>query len=166
MTSHSDTPFLLAGRMQHRKRHRSRKRATTSYHSTTPNDSTRRSPAQRRGDQGEDRALELLIAHGLHLLAHNLSCPMGEIDLIMRDGKVLVFVEVRARGSDRYGGAAASIGPDKHRRLRHAAQFFLPILARRHWHGQEPVCRFDVVALEASEIHWLRGALTDGESVA
>ena len=163
MTSLHDTPFLLAGRMQHRKRHRSRKQAAADQRITAANDTARRSPSHRRGDQGEDRALELLTAHGLQLLARNLSCPMGEIDLIMRDEDVLVFVEVRARGSDRYGGAAGSIGPDKRRRLQHTAQFFLPILARRHWHGKEPACRFDVVALESTETRWLRGALTEGE---
>jgi len=118
-----------------------------------------RSPTQRVGDQGENQALALLTSRGLHLLARNLSCSQGEIDLIMRDGDVLVFVEVRRRASKRYGGAAASISSSKRERLRRAARFFLPDLIRQHWHGIEPRCRFDVVALEPEGAVWLPHAL-------
>jgi len=154
--------FLLAGRMQRRKRRAqpawagaSRRAARQTAASRLP----RRSPAQRTGDRGEEQALSWLIAHGLRLLARNLSCPQGEIDLVMRDGDVLVFVEVRARRSRRYGGAAASIDPGKHRRLHRAACFFLPQLTRQHWQGVTPRCRFDVVALEPEGPIWLRAAL-------
>ena len=76
---------------------------------------------QRVGDAHEDAALRLLQARGLVLLARNLACRHGEIDLAMRDGAVLVFVEVRAR-RDARGGAAASIGAAKQRRLAQAAR--------------------------------------------
>jgi len=159
--------FLLAGRMQRRKRRaRAAWGGAARAASNTLNPAldrapamSCRSPAQRVGDQGEDQALALLTARGLHMLARNLSCPLGEIDLAMRDGDVLVFVEVRARRSKRYGGAAASIGPAKRRRLRRAARFFLPMLARQYWHGIEPRCRFDVVALEPDGPVWLPAAL-------
>jgi len=156
-----DLAFVLAGRMQRRKRRSARARFVGTVHTAPAAPHARRSPAQRAGDDGEDRALALLTAHGLTLLARNLSCALGEIDLVMREGNTLVFVEVRARRSQRYGGAAASIGPDKRQRLTRAAQFFLPQLARAHWQGREPVCRFDAVVLEHDTPHWLRGVIDE-----
>ena len=117
----------------------------------------RRSPTQRVGDAHEDAALRLLQARGLVLLARNLACRHGEIDLAMRDGAVLVFVEVRAR-RDARGGAAASIGAAKQRRLAQAAAYWLPRLAARHWRGVPPAARFDVVAFESGVARWLRDA--------
>ncbi|QVQ25742.1 YraN family protein [Achromobacter deleyi] len=118
----------------------------------------RRSPTQRRGDQHEAAALRLLQAQGLTLLARNLWCRAGEIDLAMRDGDTLVFVEVRARARTRYGGAAASIGREKQARLARAAAHWLPELARRHWRGTTPAARFDAVVFDAGQPQWLRGA--------
>jgi putative endonuclease len=108
------------------------------------------------GDAGEDRALAHLVASGLRLLARNYRTPGrggGEIDLVMReaDGTV-VFVEVRQRASRSFGGAAASVGHVKQRRILFAARHYLMRLA------QQPPCRFDVVSVEAGEIEWLRGA--------
>lgn len=117
-----------------------------------------RSPMQRRGDRHEDAALRLLQAHGLWLLARNLRTRMGEIDLVMRDGNTLVFVEVRARAATRFGGAAASIGHEKQARLAVAAAQWLPELARRHWAGALPAARFDAVVFDAGQAQWLRNA--------
>jgi putative endonuclease len=108
------------------------------------------------GDAAEDRALAHLVASGLRLLARNYRTPGlggGEIDLVMRaaDGTV-VFVEVRQRASRSFGGAAASVGHFKQRRILFAARHYLMRLA------QQPPCRFDVVSVEAGEIEWLRGA--------
>lgn len=118
----------------------------------------RRSPTQRNGDHHEAAALRLLRARGLMLLARNLRTRAGEIDLAMRDGDTLVFVEVRARGDGRYGGAAASIGREKQARVARAAAHWLPELARRHWRGRPPAARFDAVVFEAGHPQWLRGA--------
>ncbi|RYZ03636.1 MAG: YraN family protein [Comamonadaceae bacterium] len=77
----------------------------------------------------------------------------GEIDLVMRDRDgTLVFVEVRQRGTARYGGAAGSIGVGKQRRIVFAARHFLLRL------GQLPPCRFDVVSIEGGGIQWMRAA--------
>jgi putative endonuclease len=108
------------------------------------------------GDAAEDRALAHLLGSGLKLLARNYRTPGrggGEIDLVMRaaDGTV-VFVEVRQRASRSFGGAAASVGHVKQRRILFAARHYLMRLA------QQPPCRFDVVSVEAGEIEWLRGA--------
>ena len=81
----------------------------------------------------------------------------GEVDLIMRDRDgTLVFVEVRARGDARFGGAAASIGGSKRQSLVLAARHYLRHLAA------PPPCRFDVVAVDGDRIEWLRAAFDAG----
>ncbi len=104
------------------------------------------------GDATERCALEYLSAHGLTPLARNFRCRCGEIDLVMSDGDVTVFVEVRHRASSRFGGAAASITPAKRRRLVRAAGLWLA----RH---PETFSRFDVVTTDgAGRIEWIRDA--------
>jgi putative endonuclease len=122
----------------------------------------RRSPRQRTGDGHEDAALHLLQAGGLVLLARNLACRAGEIDLAMRDGDILVFVEVRSRRADAFGGAAASIDRAKQGRLARAAAHWLPELARRHWQGAVPAARFDAVLFDGGQVQWLRAAFELG----
>lgn len=101
----------------------------------------------------EQRARQFLERRGLVFVAANVTMRRGELDLVMRepDG-MLVFVEVRARRSVRHGGAAASVGWRKRRRLVAAA---LQFWAR---HGAGAACRFDVVAFEAGRLVWLRDA--------
>lgn len=115
------------------------------------------------GDAGEARALALLVRQGLRLLRSNYRVAAGpnarggEIDLIMvePDG-TLVFVEVRSRRSAGFGGAAASIGATKQRRLVFAARHFLQTLR------STPPCRFDVVVIEGDGIEWLKAAFDAG----
>jgi putative endonuclease len=109
-----------------------------------------------RGDAGEEEALAYLQARGLRLLKRNYRTPGrggGEIDLIMqaRDGTV-VFVEVRKRGRTDHGGAAASIGLVKQRRIIFAAQHYL-----LGWRRLPPA-RFDVVTIESAGPQWLPAA--------
>lgn len=104
------------------------------------------------GKAYEDAAEAYLGARGLRTLARNWRCKGGEIDLVMRDGDVLVFVEVRARQDARYGGAAASITAAKRARLVHAARLYLAHLA------DTPPCRFDAVLIEGGRLTWLRDA--------
>ena len=111
-----------------------------------------RTLAQQSGDAGERAAERLLVQHGLRIVARNYRTRMGEIDLIARDGDVLVFVEVRLRADDRFGGAAASIGAAKQRRLAAAASHYLARL------GRAPRCRFDVVTLGQGDPQWMRAA--------
>ncbi|KWO52572.1 hypothetical protein WT98_11445 [Burkholderia territorii] len=101
----------------------------------------------------EQRARQFLERRGLAFVAANVMMRGGELDLVMRspDG-TLVFVEVRARRSARHGGAAASVGWRKRRRLIAAALHFW---AR---HGAGAACRFDVIAFEAGRLEWLRDA--------
>ena len=77
----------------------------------------------------------------------------GEIDLIFRDGKVLVFVEVRQRSRSDFGGAAASITASKRQRL---------ILAAQHYLLKHPDydCRFDCILIDGDRLEWLRNAFS------
>lgn len=111
-----------------------------------------------RGAAVEAAARRHLLAAGLHPVAANASSRGGEIDLVMRDGDGLVFVEVRYRGNARFGGGAASVDVAKRRRLVHAAHAFLA----RHPQYAELPCRFDVVEADgdpaAPRLNWLRDA--------
>jgi putative endonuclease len=112
------------------------------------------------GDAAEDRALAHLLARGLRLVARNYRTPGrggGEIDLILRDGEgTLVFVEVRKRADGAFGGAAASIGWQKRRRIVFAARHYLMRL------DTPPPCRFDVISIEGGSIQWMRAAFDAG----
>lgn len=113
----------------------------------------RLSPRQAEGRHWETVAQRHLEQHGLRLVQANFRCKGGEIDLIMCDGATLVFVEVRQRADARHGSAAASIGPTKIARLLCAAQVYLQ---RRR---SVPPCRFDVVAIDAGQLDWLRNVI-------
>ena len=122
-------------------------------------------PADRRqlsGSAAETAAARFLAGHGLQPLDANVRYRDGEIDLVMRDGTVLVFVEVRYRASDGFGGAAASVTPAKQRRLIRAATRYL---AAHRAYAQLP-CRFDVVCAtgdpQAPEMQWLPAAFDAG----
>lgn len=116
-------------------------------------------PRQQQGFDAEARAEAFLGRHGLVTVDRNVRYRGGEVDLVMRDGACWVFVEVRERRDARFGGAAASVGPAKQRRVALAAQLYL---LRRFGQRAWPACRFDVVAFEAGEPHWIRGAFEAG----
>lgn len=115
-------------------------------------------PAQARGRIAEDLAAAHLSAHGVRIIARNVRCRNGEVDLIGRDRDTTVFVEVRLRGGARFGGAAASITARKQQRIIHAARWWLAGAGRAY---ADTPCRFDAVLLDdtrAEAVHWLRGA--------
>jgi putative endonuclease len=109
-----------------------------------------------QGTAAEEVACRHLEAQGLVLITRNFRCRGGELDLIMRDGEYLVFVEVRSRSYTLYGAPAESVTRTKQRRLLHAAALYL------QRQRQDPPCRFDVVAiLQASDepqIEWIQDA--------
>jgi putative endonuclease len=113
-------------------------------------------PAQAAGGAGEELAEAFLARHGLAIVTRNYRTKAGEIDLIARDGATLVFVEVRLRSPDRFGGARASVTPRKQRRIVAAARQYLMGLR------PTPPCRFDVVALDGADPEWIRGAFDAG----
>jgi putative endonuclease len=114
-----------------------------------------RTELQAIGQDGEDRALDYLQQQGLRLVERNFLCKVGELDLVMREGERLVFIEVRERNNPLYGGAAASISPAKQRRIVRAAKFYLLRFAKM------PPCRIDVVTIDGGHINWLRNAIID-----
>jgi putative endonuclease len=107
------------------------------------------------GARGEDAALAFLQQRGLRLVTRNYRCRFGEIDLVLRDGEVLVFVEVRVRSSERFGGGGASIDGRKRERLLRAARHYLSDRAT------VPACRFDAMLLSGDQpprIEWIINA--------
>jgi putative endonuclease len=107
------------------------------------------------GAQVEQLASQYLQQQGLKLMVQNYRSRFGEMDLIMRDGTTVVFVEVRLRRNAGFGGAAASIDARKQKRIISTAQQFLAGLA------QVPPCRFDAVLfddVQGRNIQWLKNA--------
>lgn len=140
------------------RRRKKRLQAASRGATRPPETEPRLSPSQKAGCQAEEHAKDYLESAGLRLIARNLRGKTGEIDLICLDGGVLVFVEVRSRHSSRYGGAAASVNRRKQQRLIRTAALLLPALAR-HWQLEgSPSCRFDVVAIEAGGLAWIKNA--------
>lgn len=109
-----------------------------------------------QGREAETRALEYLENCGLRLVDRNFRVKGGEIDLIMRDGRTLVFIEVRQRSRRDFGGAAASITARKQRRIILAARLYLARMRRQ----ADCPCRFDCLLIECDEIEWIRDAFT------
>ncbi|MEG3753285.1 YraN family protein [Psychromonas arctica] len=110
-----------------------------------------------RGVQAEQQALVFLQKQGLLLICQNFYCRFGEIDLIMSDQGTLVFIEVRYRKNQDFGGATASITPQKQRKLIKTAKHYLSQL------DDEPYCRFDVIAISESTIEpqWIQDAFQE-----
>lgn len=106
-----------------------------------------------RGDLNEKIACDYLTSQGLKLITTNYHSRYGEIDLVMQDKNVLVFVEVRYRRSNQFGGAAMSVTPAKQRKIAFTAMQFL-----QRNNKTECCCRFDVVAIGGSEVNWIKSA--------
>ena len=113
---------------------------------------------QRLGQQAETSALRHLERAGLKLLRRNARAGRGEIDLILRDGDTLVFVEVRAREDGALVAAAESLSSRKCAKVRETAERL--IANQPSWQGL--YCRFDVVAITTRGAHnhidWLPDA--------
>lgn len=106
------------------------------------------------GREAEAIAADFLQQQGLALVASNYSCRFGEIDLIMRDGKTLVFVEVRMRSNPDFGGAGMSITASKQLKLSRTAEHYLQQFG-------SVACRFDAILMNrpcTDNIEWVRNA--------
>lgn len=106
------------------------------------------------GGEAEQLAAAYLKQQGLKLVASNYQCRFGEIDLIMRDGQTLVFVEVRLRHNVSFGGAAMSITTAKRQKIIRTAEHYL------QQHG-DSACRFDAILMSTASvqgIEWIKGA--------
>ena len=105
-----------------------------------------------RGRAGEDLACALLEARGLRVIGRNVRLPGGEIDVIARDGDLVVFVEVKARATAAYGRAIGAVGARKRATLRAIAADWLQIAAPR------ARARFDVVTIDGARAEHHPGA--------
>jgi putative endonuclease len=105
------------------------------------------------GQAGEDRAAAWYRARGYEVLARNWRCRDGELDLVVRRGRTLVFVEVKARRTDRFGTPAEAVTPRKQVRLRTLARRYLEI-------ADVGPCalRFDVVSILAGRLEVIHAA--------
>lgn len=112
--------------------------------------------ARARGAAVERAAAAWLGARGLVLVAHNAHAKGGELDLVMRDGDTLVFVEVKHRADTRYGHPLEMVTATKQRRLIKAARFYL------HHNALSCPCRFDVIAATGHspnlDFTWIKAA--------
>ena len=112
-------------------------------------------PRKRLGNCGEDIALEYLLQNGYHLIVRNFQCKMGEIDLIVRKGDTLVFVEVRSRTGKQYGDPSESVNRKKQDKIRKTAKYYL----YQNRSLEQYYCRFDVVAIVWEEgnytVEWI-----------
>ena len=114
-----------------------------------------------KGKEGESAAAAYLSSSGIKILERNFRCPLGEIDLVAKDGKTIVFVEVRDRQADGICSPEESITIYKRRRLTRAALWYLKQRGLLDSHA-----RFDVVAIrwdgEKPEINWIVNAFEPG----
>lgn len=113
---------------------------------------------QSLGKSGEEFAARLVAESGLSIATRNYRCPKGEMDIIARDGEVLVFIEVRTRRSSYRGWGEESITSQKAKRLQAIASYYVLQQGYKSW----PCLRFDVVAIrwtgENPEVHWIQAA--------
>ena len=111
-----------------------------------------------RGQWAEELAQTYLYQQGLQPLEHNYRCKAGEIDLVMFEQSTLVFIEVRYRRSQRYGGSLESIDLKKQHRIMTTASHYL----LTHQWAQNYPCRFDVVLISGiinnPQMHWIADA--------
>jgi putative endonuclease len=109
------------------------------------------------GDSAERLAQEHLELNGLNLITSNYQCRMGEIDLVMREGNFLVFIEVRYRKNNIFGSAAESVTRKKQQRLLATANHYL----QNEELYQDNLCRFDVITVSGQynpQIEWIKNA--------
>lgn len=106
-----------------------------------------------RGKSAEDQAYAYLMQQGLQPVCRNYRCKHGELDLVMREGRALVIVEVRYRKNSAYGSASESVTAAKQSKLIAAAQHYLLT------HRDDCPVRFDVVAMSGDgKIDWIKNA--------
>jgi putative endonuclease len=93
------------------------------------------------------------VANGYRVIERNWRCPTGELDLVVARAGTTVFVEVKARASEHFGGAVAAVGWEKQRRVRRLAARWLA--EHPDHHGE---VRFDVVAVTGARLEVHEGA--------
>lgn len=95
------------------------------------------------GEKGEDIAVRYLKDMGYRIVECNYRCPLGEIDIIAKDGKTIVFVEVKCRRSEKFGDPQLAVGKNKQKKLSKTSLYYLK---DKGLYDQN--ARFDVVAVK------------------
>ena len=125
----------------------------------TSNDLIPKKTSTQIGKLTEELAEKYLLEHGLYLVSKNFHSRQGEIDLIMRDGDTWVFIEVKYRKNNLFGGAINAISTTKQRKIKHSVAFFLH---KHQLNEYNTPCRFDVIAIEGNidypNITWIKNA--------
>ncbi|OGT21355.1 MAG: YraN family protein [Gammaproteobacteria bacterium RIFCSPHIGHO2_02_FULL_42_13] len=108
------------------------------------------------GKQAENQACLYLQQQGLQLVARNFSCLLGEIDLIMRDQEILVFVEVRMRSHINFMRPHETIDHRKQKKIIKTAIYYL----QQRKLTSKMTCRFDVITVEqeSNQLRWIKRA--------
>ena len=112
-----------------------------------------------RGKATEVFAKQYLLKQGLIFIDNNVHCRQGEIDLVMQEGSTFVFVEVKYRKNNHFGGAISAVSQTKQQKIKHCVAFFLH---KANLNEYNTPCRFDVIALEGDinqpQVTWLKNA--------
>lgn len=109
---------------------------------------------RRIGGCYEEMAADYLKKQGVEILATNYRCKIGEIDIVAKDGNVLVFAEVKYRKTSRNGDPAEAVGYQKRKKISRVAVHYLVT----HYSHLEISCRFDVLSMNETEIRWIKNA--------
>lgn len=109
-----------------------------------------------KGTEYEKKAAAWLETQGYRIVEHSFRCRMGEIDLIAREGKTLVFLEVKYRKTGSFGAPAEAVTPAKQRTICRVADFY----RIRMGIPENQSCRFDVVAIQGEQIQVIRDAFS------
>ena len=110
--------------------------------------------SRKTGFAYEKKAAEYLTEKGYRILQQNFYTKFGEIDMIARNGKYLVFIEVKYRSTERGGHPLETVDVRKQNRIRRAAQFYL----LRYGFPENTLCRFDVVGILGDEVVHIENA--------
>jgi putative endonuclease len=106
------------------------------------------------GTLAENSAAAYLESQGFEIVSRNFLRRVGELDVVARDGELLIVAEVRTRASERFGGAAASVSRGKQRRIAATTALFL----QRHPEFRRCRVRFDVIVVRDGRVEWLKHA--------
>lgn len=115
--------------------------------------------ALNKGAEAENAAADFLRNAGLIIVEQNFNTKLGEIDLVAKDGQMLVFVEVRYRKQSTFGTGVESVTVHKQKRIIKAAKIYL----QKHFGPKEPACRFDVIGVHGRpfQFNWIENAFEE-----
>ena len=115
-----------------------------------------------QGRHFEYKAKQFLQQQGLQFISRNVSFSVGEIDLVMKDQNIWVFVEVRFRRHDKFGNALMSVTLSKRKKLLAAAKLWL---LKHNENIETALCRFDICATTGNQFEWLPNAFSDYDTI-